>query len=340
MPEAAPFPIQPPPGVVLTETDKVIPGRWSNSNNVRFRRGRPEKRGGWVTAYAAATSGTPRAIHAWRDLQTNQFLAAGTYRKLYVYDSLLVQNDITPLRSTGGLPNNAFVTTIGSSVVSVGHINHGLNVGDAVIFAGASSVGGINPNGMWIVQSITDLNNYRFDSGITASGTASGGGNAVSFSYEIPVGTELGAYGLGWGVGPWGIGAWGTPRPSSTIFIEPRVWSLSNFGKILIGAYNGGTIYQFDPSQAQPWPRAQPASSDPGVPTDCRFVFVTAERFVVALRENMTMSWCSQGDYTAWTPAPTNTANTRTLTEGTKLVAGRVLQPFVSLIWSDAACYR
>jgi hypothetical protein len=35
----------------------------------------------------------------------------------------------------------------------------------------------------------------------------------------------------------------------------------------------------------------------------------------------------------------TNTANSRTLTEGTKLVAGRVLGPFVSLIWSDGACY-
>src|SRR5215471_14014088 len=139
MGEATPFPIQPPPGVVLTETDKVIPGRWSNGNMVRFVRQRPEKRGGWVTAYAAATSGTPRAIHAWRDLQTNQFLAAGTYRKLYVYDTLLAQNDITPFRATGTLPNNPFTTTSGSSIVSVSHTNHALNAGDTVIFSGATA---------------------------------------------------------------------------------------------------------------------------------------------------------------------------------------------------------
>ena len=87
MPEARPFPISPPPGIVRTETDRAAAGRWTDGSNVRFVRGRPEKRGGWIKAYAAATSGTPRAVHAWRDLSANQFLAAGTYRKLYVYDT-------------------------------------------------------------------------------------------------------------------------------------------------------------------------------------------------------------------------------------------------------------
>jgi hypothetical protein len=68
-------------------------------------------------------------------------------------------------------------------------------------------------------------------------------------------------------------------------------------------------------------------------------MFVTQERFVVALLIGMIVQWCSQGDYMTWTPSATNTANARTLTVGTKLVAGRVLGPFLSLIWSDAACY-
>jgi len=333
--QSRPFPIAPPPGIVKTETERVAVGRFIDGNNIRFVRGRAEKRGGWVKAYAAATSGTPRAIHAWRDLSANQFLAAGTYRKLYVYDTNNGQNDVTPFRAVGTLPADPFTTQAGSPNVTVTHANHGLGPGDTIVFSGANPVGGLTLDGTFTVMTAT-LSAYVFAAPGNASSSTTGGGAAVKFEYEIPVGTELGVYGLGWGVGPWGIGAWGTARPSSTIFIEPRVWSLDHFGKILLASYNGGSIYTFDPSAAQPWPRAQIIAT---APTDCRHVFVTAERFVVALRENMVMSWCSQGDYTVWSPAATNTANTRTLTDGTKLVAGRLLGPFVSLIWSDAACY-
>jgi hypothetical protein len=53
----------------------------------------------------------------------------------------------------------------------------------------------------------------------------------------------------------------------------------------------------------------------------------------------MVVSSSTQGDYTIWTPASNNTAFTRTLTEGSRLVAGRVLAPFITLVWSDAALY-
>ena len=60
MPQSRPIPIAPPPGIVKTETERVAVGRFIDGNNIRFVRGRAEKRGGWVKAYAAATSGTPR----------------------------------------------------------------------------------------------------------------------------------------------------------------------------------------------------------------------------------------------------------------------------------------
>lgn len=60
----------------------------------------------------------------------------------------------------------------------------------------------------------------------------------------------------------------------------------------------------------------------------------------MALCANMQVAWPSQGTLTDWTPSPTNTANIRTLSEGTKLVGGKVLSDYVSLIWSDAALYR
>ena len=161
----------------------------------------------------------------------------------------------------------------------------------------------------------------------------------MAAKYEITIGTELGGQGNGFGIGQYGMGNFGDPRSGAGIYIEPRVWSLDHFGQILLGTYNTGAIYQFDPTQPQPWPRAALASNDAQAPTDCRYMFVTQERFVVALRTGMVIAWCSQGDYTTWTPSATNTANSRTLTVGTKLVAGRVLGPFLSLVWSDAAAY-
>src|SRR5258708_6670023 len=76
---------------------------------VRFVRGMPQKRGGWIKAVATPPSGVPRALHAWRDNQTHNYLAAGTFRKLYVYDASFLQNDVTPCRLSGTL-NGPFST--------------------------------------------------------------------------------------------------------------------------------------------------------------------------------------------------------------------------------------
>jgi hypothetical protein len=82
--------------------------------------------GGSVLLRRRPDVGIPRTIHAWRDLTINGYLAVGTYRKLYVYDTSFAQNDITPFRATGTLPNNPFTTTASSTLVSVGHTAHGL----------------------------------------------------------------------------------------------------------------------------------------------------------------------------------------------------------------------
>lgn len=421
----SPLPIAPPPGVVVTETDRVAEGRWVPPfEKIRFVKGRAQKIGGNIRLTATAMSGTPRALHAWRDFLQNQYVAAGTYRKLYAFDSSYNLNDITPFSSTGSLNKGAikalgaitggtlytngtyngvaltggtgsgatanitvaggavtavtivnpgtfytvadtlsaaaaniggtgsgfsipvstiavFTTTSGSASVLVAHQSHGRNVGDTAIYAGAAAFNNVTMNGPFIVATVVDINNYTVTANTTANASGIGGGNAVTFQYEVPVGTELGAYGQGWGVGPWGLGTWGTPRGSSTIFFEPRVWSLDHFGVVLLAAYNGGSLWAFDPTQAQPWPRAVGTFGGVAMnsPNNIRAMFVTPERFVIALCDAMVINACSQGDPTAWTPATTNTAFSRTLQEGTKLVSGRVLAPFISLVWSDAALY-
>jgi hypothetical protein len=337
-----PLPITPPPGVVVTETSRVAEGRWILPfDKIRFVNGRPQKIGGNIRLTSTPMSGTPRTSLAWRDFLQNQYYAAGTYRKLYAFDSSWTLNDITPFSSTGALGANPFTTSNGSAGVVVAQTTHGRSVGDTAIFSGASTFNNVTMNGTFIVTSVVDGNNFTVVATTTANNSGAGGGAAVTFQYEIPIGTELGAFGQGWGVGPWGLGTWGTPRGSSTIFFEPRVWALDHFGVVLLATYNGGTLWAFDPTQNQPWPRA--VSTFNGIPmnapTDFRSMFITPERFVVGLCDKMVVKVCSQNDPTTWTPATDNTAFQRTLQEGTKLIAGRVLAPYISLIWTDAALY-
>jgi hypothetical protein len=334
------IPISPPVGVVKTDSLRQIEGRWADTINVRFVNTRPQKIGGWVKAFTQAVVGIPRSLHAWRDRSFNAFMAVGTYIKLYVYDQGLARNDITPIRSTGTLPANPITTAVGSNLITLHDTAHGAAVGDLITIAGATAVGGITPNVVQVpVETVIDADNYTYRFTSNATSSATGGGAAVVYTYEIPVGVELGTFGYGWGVGGWGLGTWGTARGSSTISIEPRIWSLDNFGTLLLATYNGGTLYKFDPTQNQPWPRATLASSDPGMPTNMRAMLVTNERFVVALCDGMQVSWPSQGTIDDWTPTLTNTANIRTLTEGSKLVGGKTLGEQIFMVWSDAAAY-
>lgn len=337
MAELTELPIAPPPGVVKTDSKRIIEGRWSDTLNMRFVQRLPQKIGGWVKGFVTATLGTPRTLHAWRDNKFNQFLAVGTYVKLYVYDTALAQQDITPYRSTGTFGNNPFTTALGSKNVTVAHTTHGLAPGDIIYIAGSAAVGGITPNGIFSCLLVIDANTYVFEFTAAATSATTGGGAAVTFKYEIPIGVEIGTYGYGFGVSGYGLGTYGTARTISTIFIEPRIWSQDHFGQLLVATYNGGGVYSFDPTAVQPWGRATVV--DASAPTNCRALFVTPERFPMALLDNMQVAWPSQGSLTDWTPSSTNTANVRTLTEGTKLVAGRVLADFVSLIWTDAAVY-
>jgi hypothetical protein len=338
-----PIPINPPPGVVVTESDRVAEGRWILPfDKIRFVHGRPQKIGGNIRISSSAMSGTPRATMCWQDFLQNGYVACGTYRKLYAFDSSFTLTDITPFRATGTLGTNPFTTASGSASVEVHHVSHGLNVGDTAIYSGATTFNNVTMNGTFIVATVIDLNNYTVTATTTASGSGAGGGAAVAYEYEIPVGTELGSFGQGWGSGPWGLGTWGTARGSSTIFYEPRVWSLDRFGQVAIATYNGGSLWFFDPTQAEPWPRAVATfGGNPvdGAPTNFRAMFVTPERFIFGLCDSMVVNVCSQNDPTTWTPATANTAFSRTLQEGSKLVGGRALAPFISMVWSDSAAY-
>lgn len=337
MPEARPVPLAPPPGVVKTEGARVIQGRWSDTQWMRFVNGRPQKRGGFSRVTSVTASGSMRAMHAWRDLSAQEYLAAGTERKLYIFDRTFNRTDITPIDASGTLGANPFATISGKSTVTVTHASHGRVSGASVTFSGATAVGGLTLNGTFTVLVVTAANTYTIDAGANAGASASGGGASVAYSYELNPGAALGTYALGYGVGGYGLSFYGVPRTVSSLQVEPRIWSLKNYGSLLYAAYNTGTIYTFDPADlSSPNPRATVLAN---APADVRFMFITEERYPFALCENMVVRWPDLSDNTIWAADDTNTANERRLTDGTKLVGGLALAQLLSLIWSDNAAY-
>lgn len=87
------------PGINKEGTAYTAEGGWFDGNLVRFRKGLPEKIGGWTKYIEATYEGTGRKLHGWVDLDGTRLLGLGTRLKLYIQEGANY-NDITPIRST------------------------------------------------------------------------------------------------------------------------------------------------------------------------------------------------------------------------------------------------
>src|SRR5215203_764597 len=317
-----------PAGILRGEGDLAASGRWVDGQWVRFVRGRAQKMGGWEKRVDTAFVGICRNMHSWNDLTARSLIALGTTRKLYAVTGGVQLTDITPATGAATALTNAFSTTNGGSNVVVAHTAHGKVINQRVTYGTASTVGGLNMNGEWEIVSVPTANTYVFTHTGVATSTVATTGSANA-TYDLPPGLVDPSQGFGWGVGGWGEGTWGTPRTSSNILIEPYYWSLSNFGKLLLAAPFLGVLYSWDPTTT-PTPRAT-AVGVAEAPGAMRGFFVTPERFVVAYGasedtgiavDHMLLRWCSQADMDDWTPTSTNTANSRRLTVGKKIMGG------------------
>jgi hypothetical protein len=336
-------PISLPGGVVKARGKLEALGRYIDLEKVRFVGGRPEKIGGWIKKLATQFLGIARAAHSWNDLLSRSQLALGTTQKLYaVTDAGLL--DITPaLNPAGTVLTNAFSTTNGLKTVKVTLTNHQKVVGQGIELTGAATVGGLSLAGKWVIASIIDVNTFSFEHTSLATSTAGPTGTLTAF-FDLTPGTVNPAGGFGMGVGGYGLETYGSPRSSTSILFEPYYWQLDHFGRMLLCAPFQGTLYSWDPAQS-PVVRAAAVAGAPGA---MRGLFVTPERFVFSLGASadtstnidpMLVRWCTQADYTVWTPTSTNTANSRRLTEGKRIMGGAALAQALSLVWTDSSCY-
>jgi len=64
--------VQVAPGVDKQDTQYGAEGRWTNTDNVRFRYGLPEKIGGWAKVTSDALVGAARGLITWFSLDGDQ----------------------------------------------------------------------------------------------------------------------------------------------------------------------------------------------------------------------------------------------------------------------------
>jgi len=167
------------PGIDREGTDYSNEGGWFDANLIRFRKGRPEKIGGWIKASSSTYLGIARALHAWIDLAGTRYLGLGTSKKYYV-ELGSVFHDITPIRATttNGI---TFSATNGSSTITATDSSHGAVAGDFVTISGAVSLGGLVTaavlNQEYEIATIPSVNTYTFTakdtSGTTVTANAS-----------------------------------------------------------------------------------------------------------------------------------------------------------------------
>lgn len=326
-------PLELPPGVLKRESRSVVAGRWIDTQWVRFRRGRPEKIGGYVAMFGEALEGIVRGMLGWTTVAGSDLIAAGTYIKLYSTSDDV--QDITPFEEEGQL-TDPFDTVNTSATVTVHHTTHGRVVGGWVFFDNATAVGGITIDGSYKVVTVPTADTYTITHSAPATSTVNGGGGTVDYGYELSPGLLSTSYGLGWGAGTWGLSTWGTPRDvAASVQLESRHWFFAEYGSHLLALPSGGTLYEWN--QPNNDERAEAVANAP----TARAMFVTSERYPIMLgtATPMTIAWPDQSDITDWTPAADNTARARTLQHGSRLVAGARLGENVNVIWSDTSLY-
>ena len=343
------------PGINKEGTAYSNEGGWFDSNLVRFRKGLPEKIGGWSKASTSSFQSTGRALHAWVDLDGTKYLGLGTTWKYYVLDGATYY-DITPIRSTD-LNVTTFAATNGSNIITATDTAHGAVVDDFVTISNAVSLGGaITATVLNTEHQITSIttNTYTFVASATANGSDTGnGGSATDAAYQLNVGIDTYVPSTGWGAGTWGQGTFGSTTALS-FANQLRLWSHDNFGEDLIINARFGGVFYWDESDGLTT-RAIALSELSGAnltPTVALQVMVSdIDRHVICFgadpisgssrtgaTDPMFIAWSDQENAAEWEPLPTNTAGSFRLSAGSSIV-GAIRAKQETLVWTDTALY-
>ena len=345
------------PGIDKQNTSVGAEGRWVDSNNVRFRYGLPEKVGGWSSLVTDTIVGVSRKLHAFVDLDGNRYVAIGTDKFLLLYfEGQLF--DITPVKTT--ITAATIATINGSATCTLTtSSDHGMNVGDIVQFndvtlpAGTGYTAADFEDKNFQIITVPSTTTFTITQTENATGTVATGGDIDLIPYE-PVGPRAQSYGYGWGIDTWGSGAWGEAASASDVSLEPGLWSLDNFGEVLIATIANGKTFTWNAGAASATAtRASTATSGFSTsnnPTASRVTLVSpTTRHLVHLgtettigdtttQDDMFIRFSDQEDINDYAATAINSAGDFRLQDGTKIV-GAIKAKETILVFTDNALY-
>jgi len=146
----------------------------------------------------------------------------------------------------------------------------------------------------------------------------------------------------------------GSAVQASTVTLEPGLWSLSNFGEVLVATIANGKTFTWNAGAANPTGvRASTSTSGfetTNNPTATRVTLISpTTRHLIhfgtevtigspTTQDDMLIRFSVDEDINNYTPEATNTAGTQRLQDGTKIMGSLVAKENI-LVWTDNALY-
>jgi hypothetical protein len=147
---------------------------------------------------------------------------------------------------------------------------------------------------------------------------------------------------------------WGEAADAATITLEPGLWSLSNYGDVLIATIANGKTFSWDSSivarLSTPASQITPGYPTNSNPTATRVTLISpTTRHLIHLgtettlgsadtQDDMFIRFSADESINEYTVEATNTAGTQRLQDGTKIVGAVVAKENI-LVWTDNALY-
>ena len=147
---------------------------------------------------------------------------------------------------------------------------------------------------------------------------------------------------------------WGDAVDAGTITLEPGLWSLSNFGDVLVATIANGKTFTWDSSiAARLSTRASTSTSGfltTNNPTATRATLISpTTRHLIhfgtettigtpSTQDDMFIRFSEDENINGYTPEATNTAGTQRIQDGTRIMGALVAKENI-LVWTDNALY-
>jgi len=345
------------PGIDKQNTTVGAQGRWVDSDNVRFRYGLPEKVSGWSSLITDTLVGVVRKQHAFVDISGNRYVALGSDKFLIIYFEGQLY-DITPIRTT--LSSATIATTNTSAVCEITTgTSHGLIAGDIVLLENVTLPGGTGYSDsdfegkLFQVTGVSSTTVFTITQSTAATATVSTGGSIDVKPYEN-VGPAEQSYGYGWGTDTWGAGGWGEASSAQDVILEPGLWSLDNFGQVLVATIANGKTFTWNAGAVNPLTvRASTSTSGFSTsanPTASRLTLVSpttrhlchfGTETVIGdsdTQDDMFIRFSDIENINDYTQTAINAAGSFRLQDGTRIV-GALKAKETILVWTDNALY-